>query len=419
MARTTRSRSKSYTVSMGTYRERYGVGQPWSSNLGATSVTTSDTCADSSGMPYVDSNLNITKEHRNPLRVSGQTPPTTALGGWWVNNVPQRWALSNNWTGYANAKAALDSSVPGGAEAAQAVARSNPSRPLVDIPVFLWELHEVPLLLRNTFKWLLLLNSRNGLTAQGIIRRGFEGVSLDSEIAGQYLAWQFGWKPLISDLWRILTFTDVIAKRVRELEQLYERGITRRISLESNTIVSTGRYPSSGSQNCSYSGGSLAISGYTPWTSTRSTWATVRWKASGKVPTPDHLHRLALRSALGLNVDFATLWEIIPWSWLIDWFGSFGDYLESKRNYVGGTVESINIMRHSKVRLTYVVTAKPSYVSVTSNGYIHWERKRRVVSVTPAPEFRIPILQRRQWGILSSLAIQKLGNRSLLRNGPR
>jgi hypothetical protein len=272
-----------------------------------------------------------------------------------------------------------------GADAAAVQARSNPSRPVVDIPQFVYELREIPGLLRWMGEQLL---SKKG--------------------AGAFLAWNFGAAPLISDLIKLADFGSHYEKRKKTIDQLYVSGLSRRIDLSANT-----QNGSIGPQTIGGSGAHVLV-GTTTWIAKQTKWGTIRWSVDTPPPTSDERAILALRSALGLTADLATLWNIVPWTWLVDWFTSAGDYLEAHRNILGATPSSLCLMAHSSVKVIYDITGKPAGATVTGGaGKTHFDRKRRVVGLVPSVVATLPFLSAGQLGILTSLAIMKTPRRTL------
>lgn len=356
-------------------------------NLGWT-----DYVYDYHGLPYTDSNFHTEKNFYEPPRVNGDSTSTGAWGCYkWENNIPHIWGFTS-YTGYTNARASLpsyDADTPDGTHAATAVERSNPSRPIFAVPQMLYELRELPQLIRWTGEQLL-----------------------GRKAAGAYLAWNFGAAPLISDLRKLWDFSKHAQRRLEQLQSLFNGGLRRRVTIGSDNLGS-GSY---GPGLVGFVGGSSTINGKVTWLTTRKRWATVRWEPdSPGIPTPEWLAEKAVDTALG-QVDLALIWELMPWSWLIDWCTSIGDFLSATRNAVGAHPTRVCIMTHSQVELSYEITTKPSFVTETNAGQARarFERKRRTVNLTPSLNASLPFLTGKQLGILEALTIQKVP-RSLLR----
>lgn len=259
--------------------------------------------------------------------------------------------------------------------AAIAAARTTPSRPYVDVPVAVTELVDVISLLRGAGNHLIQLMARGNIK------------------------YNFGIAPLVSDMHKLTKFQEQVDRRVLEISRLRKsKGLRRTVELDSfstteeaNMVIqSWGQY----------------------FTGTRRTFHTQTVKGHCRwLPTEDlsrlsnpEMSALARKAVLGLTIDFATVWERIPWSWLVDWGSTVGDYFKAKRNIIPAQLELVRVMRHS---------TSNSFVKVNQlNGYhvsdIHVFRvnkAREPGTVLPIAHF--PFLSGKQMGILASLAIMR------------
>jgi hypothetical protein len=254
--------------------------------------------------------------------------------------------------------------------------RTNPSRPYVDLGVLLGEMREMPRLLR--------------IEGRGLRRA-----------ANINLAYQFGWAPLISDLFRMLSFADQTDSRIRELQSLRKGSLRRTLVLDRRVLSST----QSGVWN------SEGV--YVVHPLTKVTKITVkghaRWKPTTAMPsTEDDMRALARRAVLGLTLDFSTAWELIPWSWLIDWFSNTGDFIAAHRNIIGASCDTLAIMRHGFTTNTAepvdtVIDGRPLKFTRYKSTY---ETKTRA-RVQPSLAADLPFLTMRQVGILASIGVTR------------
>jgi hypothetical protein len=262
----------------------------------------------------------------------------------------------------------------------QLLKRTNPSRPYVDLPVFIAELKDIPDLLIKLGRPLRTIAQAN-------------------------LAYQFGWKPLLSDLAKMLNFQDIVHARYLELKRLYKNGIRRTVNLDS----CSGEYET----NVDWAGpGTTRFIGKCK--QTRSTLITghVKWKPLGFGPVTDKaMLELARRSVLGLTLDFATFWELIPWSWLVDWFSNVGDFLIANRNLVPAVPYDTCIMRNTKVTgLTDWSTKTNPYSLTVEAPRGNWAGKsRKPTSASLSTD--LEWLSLRQLSILGSLYVVKTRRR--------
>lgn len=258
-----------------------------------------------------------------------------------------------------------------GALATQLLAATNPSRPVVDIPTYLFELREIPGLLRN------------------------EGNTLIRRAGTANLQYHFGWRPLLSDLTSLLNFQDIVAHRYRELKAFYDSGLRRKRVLWSGASPAT----HSGFYN---SGDSFNYSGSHQLAQSARFWGSVEWYPTTLPPrTEDELRSLARRAALGLTVDLSTFWNMLPWSWLIDWCSNVGDFLIARRNIVPAEPRNILIMRHWKVNGIH----EPTDARVSRHSFdVEWKYRDQA---TPSLSAHLPVLTLRQLSILGSIGVTR------------
>lgn len=271
-------------------------------------------------------------------------------------------------------------------------ARTNPTKPAVLLPVFWLELRDIPDMIRQAGRFLLAgRRPLNGLDQ--LIRRGSE----TRDLATANLAWQFGWAPLIGDLYRIATFQDHVDKRRREFQRATRAGgFRRRITIGGSAIEGTAsRFTNFGN----FTNFSTPIR----WSSSSVQWAVLKWKpnnADGGLPSSD----IALRAYLnGMHPShvLANAWEALPWSWLIDYFTNIGDVIAAGNHTLlapnGGSVMT---------QTTNVATHPPVYKTTIglSAGNLRIVTKARSPVAGSALSGRIPSLEAGQLSILGSLA---------------
>lgn len=120
------------------------------------------------------------------------------------------------------------------------------------------------------------------------------------DIADQWLELQYGWKPLLSDVYSVV---NNLHKRERDLLKVF-----RVSSKKSKTSGSDSSWAYEGTTNCGI----------------RNTRAVAKYMIRAK---PDLL--LAEPASLGFTNPFVVLWEVTPWSFVVDWFLPIGEYLEN------------------------------------------------------------------------------------------
>lgn len=255
-------------------------------------------------------------------------------------------------------------------------ARTNPSRPNVDVPVNIFELRELPELIRSTGNNIIRSAARNNLR------------------------YQFGIRPLVGDLVKLLTFHDMVNHRVKELRRLQSRGLRRTTAVDSFSSV--------GSLERTIQSDGLVIQGTFSGQTSLDIRVHSRWFPIEGWPYPssDAAERaLASRAVLGLTVDSSTLWNAIPWSWLIDWCSNAGQYFSATRNIVGAGLGDISVMRHTKTVWTWGGASADDW-SCTPIDALRTNKTRATSFVAPSAQF--PFLSGNQLGILGSLAVSRM-----------
>lgn len=275
--------------------------------------------------------------------------------------------------------------------AANVWAATNPSRPNINLPVALFELHEVPDMIRQAGRF--LLHARNW---RDYVRSAHQ----TRDLATANLAFTFGWAPLISDLWKIATFQSAVDKRRKEINKLFSgRGLRRRLSLgETSTVSSTVA--------------NIGFGSFVSWTgvpitlvSNTKCWAVCHWRPTTEstLPISDGTLRLYL-SGLHPSQILENVWEALPWSWLIDYFTTIGGVLKAGNHHLatpaGGSVMTTMTCVASHGR------QGGAYVGL-SGGSAKFSRNLRTPIVASTLEARVPSLGLSQLSVLGSLSVIK------------
>lgn len=155
-----------------------------------------------------------------------------------------------------------------------------------------------------------------------------------STIGSAYLANEFGIKPLINDLRTYCTIADQLNNAAKQHNRA-ERGISSKGVLirekdewtEDYVFLST------------WSSHTLRLLN----TYQMDVWYSVRFLPNGKLAPHQNVRTL---SYFGLDKPLVSLWNNLPWSFLVDYIIGIGDYLESEAS--SHKVRDICIMRHRK-----------------------------------------------------------------------
>lgn len=276
-----------------------------------------------------------------------------------------------------------------------AVAKTNPNAPSVGIPTFVGELKELPSLIKSF-----------GLKHLKRISQYTTGYSFAKEAANRHLQWRWGVKPMISDLRKMVDFASAVEKRMRWFERLSTGApLHRRCELDKGTqcTVSTGYV---------YSNGCLINCRFVTVTKFR-TWGSAQWHISDPLRFPfTHDARLleARRIVSGMNPQAMTLtaWELMPWSWFIDWFTGFGNLLGAIQNHVSVQHTKLCVMKKTETdKVGYIISQNGSVKITGSIGSGRITKQRYVVTnPNPVTISVLPLIESDKWSILGSLGIQ-------------
>jgi len=258
-------------------------------------------------------------------------------------------------------------------------AATNPSRPDVSVPNFLYELKDLPEMLH-----------KKG-SAHAAKRHSNSTVENN-----------FGWQLLFQDLSKMIDFTASVNKRVTELKRLHsKKGLKRRRTVYSSSAsVEFSRY---------FHSVQVSVTGPVKVFQQIKSWVTVRWiPDSPSMPSADDLVRLARTTVHGWdgssNGLAAIIWEAIPWSWMADYFGNMGSYLDAHRNAVGASAANACYMRQINTNWSYGpfdVSSPDAYVCTAgSHKTVTKERFLGLASLTVS----LPFLSKKQLSTLSSIA---------------
>lgn len=263
------------------------------------------------------------------------------------------------------------------------LARTNPFRPEFSIPVALKEFAEL-------------------VTMFSLAAKTFAGF-----IGGAYLNYRFGWLTFYKDVQTLSRLTKTIESRLKELRSLQQRGgLRRRVKLDSFVTRTT-----HGTWTINSAPSPSQVQASDTRTFKTVVYGSVRWfPAPGSYHvlenmTPLEEFNLVLDSLLDLGeVDAETLWNLVPFSWLADYFLELGSYLGATSGDLASP-EHICLIYESVYERSGVVTSKPSWVSVVGEPRIVTVRTERTTHSGPSfPSQLSPITLSEAKVILALLA---------------
>jgi len=204
--------------------------------------------------------------------------------------------------------------------------RTRPGNPVAHVAQFTGELlfdslPQIPFNVYNRLKD--LLNKKNAF------RR------LNSHNVGnEYLNAVFGWAPLLSDLRKMYNLYHSIDKRLAQIRRDNGKGIHRRTVIKdsstSTVSTTTNNFAFFG---WNYAPSSDTVQGYgrvdTIVSSSEKVWFVGKYRYY--IPDIDTVQwtRRMTATLFGVRITPEVVWELLPWSWLADWFGNIGDVVSN------------------------------------------------------------------------------------------
>lgn len=228
-----------------------------------------------------------------------------------------------------------------------------------------------------------------------------------------YIWYRWGWSPLVSDIRKMFSFTQGVQQRIAWLSKLQngKSVIKRRASIRNLTD-----YDPPTTAFCKTVG--AFITGKRTVTYSERVWCTVQWKLSRSYVLPgvglehDPLWNMAHALTFGFTYHdaLAALWQIMPWSWFVDWFLHVSTIIDATNNTIPLTSGDICLMRHTsaKALITYDSnSADLSWCKPTGRYQQSEDRKQRLIvsPILPFAPSMMPVFTSGQWSILGSLAV--------------
>jgi len=313
--------------------------------------------------------------------------------------------------------------------------RTRPGRPVADLGVFLVELRNdgLPTLpfTKGLFGSLLRGMPLNRIPGE-LQARVKKVLDVRNKTGGsEYLNVEFGWKPLVRDLRKLYSLWQTIDKRIADIVKNNGRGVRRRAEL----VDTTDTFQTSADYGYAFVGvlgapPNFFDSGGSRWTVTRTTREHI-WYSSKYIywipDTSSSQWGLRARAALfGALPTPELVWNVMPWSWLADWFSNVGDLMSA---ISPGAVENLvqlygYTMRHTVDKTVgHVWTWHGLPPQPESTYHRHWrtidmsfsstlieEAKTRAGGFNPfGPDVSPLDLSPKQVGILSALGLSKFG----------
>jgi len=281
---------------------------------------------------------------------------------------------------------------------AKFVADTIPTNPVVDGSVSLAELFRegIPSMIGSSF-----LKSQVGFL------RG---------LGSEYLNFEFGWKPLVSDLKnasKAITESYEILKTLekysgKELRRKRLHPPTRTVFVNSNNVTYPSGFPQQGwASPPVYS---------TTDTTVRQQWFSGCYKYYYEPSRMTELGRIYTQARLlyGLELTPEVVWNLAPWSWLVDWFANVGPLLSNVSAFQSdGLVMKYGYVMEKtsrEIRRSNVTSSPQSGLTNhprTVTDSFRGTRKRREQASPYGFGLTSDSFTIRQWSILGALGITR------------
>mgnify|MGYP003571886336 FL=1 len=286
--------------------------------------------------------------------------------------------------------------------------RFRPTRPSASTGVALGEIHEVPRMLRTTAKsFARIYRAAYGRKAPRNMSRA---------LANDWLNIQFGWIPFLSDLREFYKTCKNLDTKLKQLRRDNGRWIRRGGTVAVDDSEPVAAYSQSGSLGLRPA---LATGFYNaPYgeSDVHTVYTGIHWFEGAFrywIPPEKETWKWnakATAGLFGLRPSPSLIWELTPWSWLVDWVCNIGaslasldsimyDNLCAKYAYVMGT-------RRQTATSTGTNNYKSGPVTLTRSAYLESKARRE------ASPFGFGLTSDtftgRQWSILGALGLTRL-----------
>jgi len=233
--------------------------------------------------------------------------------------------------------------------------------------------------------------------------------------SGEYLNIEFGWKPLLMDLERCFKAINGAHNRLRDFFGSSGKPVHRARSIRKDrTVVSTDlgmTYPWPAASTSLYtSPGRLVktvITTHDQWFS-----GVFKYAAPGDTTALQRTHRELekLRLNWGLDLDPVTVYNMIPWTWLVDWVFDFSSVLGLLSNFMhdGLVLQYGYLMEHKVETTTWSMSGCSGYGTINPGPLIQIRECKRRVKASPFGfGINTEAFTPRQWAILAALGFTK------------
>lgn len=304
-------------------------------------------------------------------------------------------------------------------DATKGYTKFSPLKPKVDLGQTIAEIRELPRMLLSSILFYKKIFLRNADSLKYLRYSKAPWYTLGRNTASEWLNLNFGWIPFINTLRDTIMLTSDLDERIARIRHFNDKWETRGGILRDETIgedVSTlGSTTSSRTWPTSlvsalYNTGSCRVTRI----KRRKAWFKAKYKyhipelnlPNGKVP------HWVVQRLYGLSLSPVLVYDLIPFSWLLDWFSNIGDVIASWNQHV----ELGNMVTSGAYLMDTIEIENQVSVSRMCGDKTHhadWKflgtMKRRVKSPSPFG-FDVPLSGLSSWqtSILSALSFNRI-----------
>ena len=187
--------------------------------------------------------------------------------------------------------------------------------------------------------------------------------AFSQKLGGEYLNLVFGWRPFVRDLRDMYNLWHDIDRQLAKLIRENGRYVRRKATVldDTSTTVEVPPYEYGFPYLNCYGAPPNWMSGKTVYTRTRTTKTRVWFSGSYRYYIPDvsssQWTKRAVASLFGGIPTPELMWELMPYSWLIDWFGNVGDVVSNM---------SLNAVDNLTLRYSFIMKRIRTWIEHTS-----------------------------------------------------
>lgn len=208
----------------------------------------------------------------------------------------------------------------------------------------------------------------------GMLRQQLHKNNLKN-IGSYALAYKFGWESLLRDIRNLVETQQSLAKRLKQLLRDNGKPVRRRVVLaEYEDTQEPIRYTGNQMVSPSFVDQYFASAPFdTKCVDTRSSggrvWASAQfryWLPGG--PKDIAWTRRMMARLYGFQPSPAVIYNMIPWTWLVDWFGDLGGLLE---NMDAGVADRLSADHFYVMREDYNSLVRTIETTLFTNGQVY------------------------------------------------